>query len=116
MQVIGETSEGLNAIRKAEKLKPDLMVLDIGLPALNGIEAARRIRKLCPECKILFLSQESSLDVAQEAFNLGAMGCIVKAYAGRELLAVWTRFVRAGCLPVRDYRVAIAPKLRCITF
>jgi hypothetical protein len=64
-----------------------LIVLDIGLPTLNGIEAARRIRKLCPECKILFMSQESSADVAQEAFSLGAMGYVVKAHAGSELLA-----------------------------
>jgi DNA-binding NarL/FixJ family response regulator len=86
-QVIGEASDGLEAVRKAEELKPDLMVLDIGLPALNGIEVARRIRKLCPECKILFMSQGSSADVAQEAFNLGALGYVVKAHAGSELSA-----------------------------
>jgi DNA-binding NarL/FixJ family response regulator len=86
-QVIGEASDGLNAIRKAEKLKPDLIVLDIGLPALNGIEAARKIRKLCPDCKILFLSQESSVELAQETFKLGASGYIVKAHAGSELSA-----------------------------
>ena len=87
LQVIGEASDGLEAVRKAEELKPDLIVLDIGLPTLNGIEVARRIRKLCPECRILFLSQESSADVAQEAFSLGALGYVVKAYAGSELLA-----------------------------
>ena len=87
LQVIGEASDGLEAVRKAEELKPDLIVLDIGLPTLNGIEVARRIRKLCPECKILFMSQVSSADVAQEAFSLGAMGYVVKAYAGRELSA-----------------------------
>ncbi len=86
LQVIGEASDGLEAVRKAEELKPDMMVLDIGLPTLNGIEVARRIRKLFPECKILFLSQESSADVAQAAFSLGAMGYVVKAHAGRELL------------------------------
>ena len=85
-QVIGEASDGLEAVRKAEQLQPDLMVLDIGLPSLNGIEVARRIRKLCPECKILFMSQESSVDVAQEAFNVGTMGYVVKAHAGSELL------------------------------
>ena len=87
LQVIGEASDGLEAVRKAEELKPDLIVLDIGLPSLNGIEVARRIRKLCPECKIVFVSQESSADVAQEAFSLGAMGYVVKAHAGSELLA-----------------------------
>jgi len=87
MQVIGEASDGLEAIRKAEELKPDLIVLDIGLPTLSGIEVARRIRKLRPECKILFMSQASSADVAQAAFSLGAMGYVVKAHAGSELLA-----------------------------
>jgi DNA-binding NarL/FixJ family response regulator len=87
LQVIGEASDGLEAVRKAEELKPDLIVLDIGLPTLNGIEVARRIRKLCPECKILFMSQGSSADVAQEAFRLGALGYVVKAHAGSELLA-----------------------------
>lgn len=87
LQVIGEASDGSEAVRKAEKLKPDLIVLDIGLPTLSGIEVARRIREFCPECKILFVSQLSSADVAQEAFSLGAMGYVVKAYAGRELSA-----------------------------
>jgi DNA-binding NarL/FixJ family response regulator len=86
LQVIGEASDGLEAVRKAEELKPDLIVLDIGLPTLNGIEVARRIRKLCPECRILFMSQGSSADVAQEAFSLGALGYVVKAHAGSELL------------------------------
>jgi DNA-binding NarL/FixJ family response regulator len=92
-QVIGEASDGLEAVRKAEELKPDLIVLDIGLPTLNGIEVARRIRGLCLECKILFLSQGSSAEVAQEAFRLGAMGYVVKAHAGSELFAA----VEAAC-------------------
>jgi DNA-binding NarL/FixJ family response regulator len=87
LQVVGEASDGLEAVQKTEELQPDLIVLDIGLPTLNGIEVARRIRKLCPECKILFMSQESSVDVAQAAFSLGAMGYVVKAHAGSELLA-----------------------------
>ena len=86
-QVIGEASDGLDAIRKAEELQPDLIVLDIGLPALNGLEAGRRIRKPCPDCKILFLSQESSSEVAQEAFEMGARAYIVKTHAGSELSA-----------------------------
>ncbi len=62
-------------------------MLDIGLPKLNGLEAARQIRKLAPESKILFLTQESSADVVQEALSLGALGYVVKANAGSELLA-----------------------------
>jgi DNA-binding NarL/FixJ family response regulator len=87
LQVICEGSDGLEAVQKAEELKPDLIVLDIGLPTLNGIEAARRIRKLAPESKILFLTQESSADVVEEAFSLGALGYVLKAHAGTELLA-----------------------------
>ncbi len=87
LQIVGEASDGLEAVQKAEELQPDLIVLDIGLPTLNGIEAARRIRKLSPESKIVFLSQESSADVVQEALSLGALGYVVKAHAGSELLA-----------------------------
>ena len=87
LEVIGEASDGLEAVRKTEELKPDLIVLDIGLPTLDGIEVARQVRNLRPQCKILFMSQESSAAVAQEAFSLGAMGYVVKAYAGRELSA-----------------------------
>jgi DNA-binding NarL/FixJ family response regulator len=87
LQIVGETSDGLEAVNKAEELQPDLIVLDIGLPSLNGIEAARRIRKVSPESKIVFMSQESSADVVQEALALGALGYVVKAHAGSELLA-----------------------------
>ena len=86
LQIICEVSDGLKAVRKAEELQPDLILLDIGLPTLNGIEAARRIRKLSPESKILFVSQESSANVVQEALSLGA-GYVLKAQAGSELLA-----------------------------
>jgi DNA-binding NarL/FixJ family response regulator len=87
LEIVGEALDGLEAVQKVEELQPDLIVLDIGLPTVNGIEAARRIRKSRPECKILFLSQESSADVAQEGFRLGALAYVVKAHAGSELLA-----------------------------
>src|SRR5208337_1963779 len=85
-RVIGEVSDGLDAVQKAVELQPDLILLDIGLPSLNGIEAAQRIRKLVPESKIVFLTQESSADVVQEALRLGARGYVVKMMAGSELL------------------------------
>ena len=87
LQIVGEASDGLEAVQKAEELKPDFVLLDIGLPSLNGIEVARRIRKLAPETKIIFLSQESSAEVVQEALGLGASAFIVKTRAGSELLA-----------------------------
>jgi DNA-binding NarL/FixJ family response regulator len=86
LEVISGAADGLEAVRKAEELQPDLIVLDIGLPKLNGIEAARRIRTLAPKSKILFLTQESSHDVVREAFNVGARGYVVKINAGSELL------------------------------
>jgi DNA-binding NarL/FixJ family response regulator len=72
LQVIWEASDGLEAIRMAEELKPDLILLDIGLPNANGIEAARRIRQLSPNSKIIFLGRETSLDVVRVALNTGA--------------------------------------------
>ena len=87
LQVTCEVSDGLEAVRKAEQLQPDLIVIDVGLPTLNGIEAARRIRKLSPNSRILFVSQESSTDVVEEALSLGALGYVVKAHAGTELSA-----------------------------
>ena len=86
LQIVGETSDGLEAVNKAEELQPDLIVLDIGLPSLNGIEVARRVRKVSPKSKILFVSQESSADVMREALATGATGYVVKTDAGRELL------------------------------
>ena len=87
MHVVGEATDGLEAVQKAEELQPDLILLDVGLPTLNGIEAARRIRTVSPESKILFVSQESSADVVQEALRLGAMGYVAKTQAGIDLLA-----------------------------
>jgi DNA-binding NarL/FixJ family response regulator len=85
-QLIYEASDGLEAVERAEELKPDLILLDIGLPRMNGIEAGRRIRKVSPNSKILFVSQDSSVDVVHEALHLGAQGYLLKADAGGELL------------------------------
>ena len=112
LQIVGEATDGLEAVQKAEALQPDLIVLDIGLPTLNGIEAARRIRKLSPESKILFVSQESSADVVQEALALGALGYVVKAHAGSELVAAVGAVLEGSRLSVADYRVSISPAQR----
>jgi DNA-binding NarL/FixJ family response regulator len=87
LRVISEVADGLDAVQKAEALRPDLVLLDIGLPRLDGMDAARQILKLSPESKILFLSQESDSDVVQEALRIGARGYILKAHAGNELLS-----------------------------
>ena len=109
LQIVGEVSDGLEAVYKAQELQPDLIVLDIGLPSLNGIEAGRRIRIVSPRSKILFLSQESSADVVKEALSLGARGYLAKAHAGSELLAA----VEAVCQGRRFLSSSIAgPDLR----
>jgi DNA-binding NarL/FixJ family response regulator len=86
LKIIGEVSDGLDAVQKALELQPALIVLDIGLPGLNGIAAARRIRKLSPKSTILFLSQESAPEIVQEALCIGALGYVIKAHAARDLL------------------------------
>ena len=80
-------SDGLEAIQKAGELQPDLILLDIGLPKVNGIVAARRIRNVAPKSKILFLSQELDSDVAQAALSEGGHGYVVKSDAEKELFA-----------------------------
>jgi DNA-binding NarL/FixJ family response regulator len=86
LEVLCEVSDGMDAVQKAQELQPDLILLDIGLPKLNGIEAARQIRILAPTSKILFLSEHRSWDIAAEALRVGASGYVVKLDAGRELL------------------------------
>jgi DNA-binding NarL/FixJ family response regulator len=86
LQVIAEALDGRDGVQKATELKPDLILLDIGLPKMNGIEAARQIRKLVPDSKILFVSQESSPDIIQEALSLGASGYVIKTKVGHDLL------------------------------
>jgi len=83
--VVGEASDGLEAVQKAVEMKPDLILLDIGLPALNGIEAAKQIRKVARNSKILFLSAYDDLDIVEGALDTGASGYVVKSDAEDEL-------------------------------
>jgi DNA-binding NarL/FixJ family response regulator len=111
-QIICEASDGSEAVQKAEELKPDLVVLDIGLPRLSGIEAARQIRRLLPSSKIVFLSQNNSLDVVQAALSTGAEGYVYKADAQNELQPAveavlrGERFVSSG---VKGFKFADTP-------
>ena len=85
LQIVGEASDGLEAVQKANLLQPDLILLDIDLPTLNGIQVARRLRDLVPRAKVLFLSVESSSDVVREALKMGS-GYVYKLHVGSELL------------------------------
>jgi DNA-binding NarL/FixJ family response regulator len=88
LQVICEVTDGLEAVQKAEALKPDLILLDIGLPTLDGIEAARRILEFVPESKIIFLTMQTSPAFVQEAMRLGAWGYVYKTHVACDLLPV----------------------------
>ena len=85
MRVVAVASDGLEAVLKSQELQPDLILLDIGLPTISGIEAARRIRKVAPKSKILFCSQEGDVDAARMALSEGGHGYVVKSDANNEL-------------------------------
>jgi DNA-binding NarL/FixJ family response regulator len=86
LRIMKEACDGAEAVQQAQELQPDLILLDIGLPTLNGIEAARRIRKVSPTSKILFVTENRSTDIAEEALSTGAGGYVVKSDAESELL------------------------------
>jgi DNA-binding NarL/FixJ family response regulator len=85
-QIVCEVSDGPQAILKARDLQPTLVLLDIGLPELDGIEVARQIRDKAPNSKILFVSQEPSEEIVREVLALGARGYVLKAQSARELI------------------------------
>ena len=87
LQVVGEASDGLEAVRKAHELKPDVILLDIGLPNLNGLEVASRARQSTPDSKIVFLTAQNDPDLVKQAFSNGATGYVLKVDAKSELLA-----------------------------
>ena len=86
LEIIGFASDGLQAVQKAEELQPDLILLDMMLPKLNGIEAAQQIRKVAPQTKILFVSSESDSESIRSAFQAGGSGYISKMDAAEQLL------------------------------
>jgi DNA-binding NarL/FixJ family response regulator len=85
LRLVGEVSDGLAAVQKAQELQPDLILMDLGLPTLNGIEAARRIRKLSVNSKILIASTNCDLDIIEEAFRSGISGYVLKSAASTQL-------------------------------
>lgn len=96
IRIIGEASDGAEAVRKAQELQPDLIFLDIGLPEVNGIQAARRILELVPQAKIIFLSAISSQGIAEETMQIGASGYVVKSSARSELLPALESVLQGG--------------------
>jgi len=85
-EIVGEAAGGLDALTKARELGANLILLDIGLPDLDGIEAGRRILDNAPGTKVIFLTANNDAEVVHTAFGVGAMGYVLKTDAGRELL------------------------------
>jgi DNA-binding NarL/FixJ family response regulator len=102
LQVVGEAADGWEVLRKAQTLEPDLILLDLGLPNLNGLEAAKRIRQVLPGVKIIFLTATNDPDVVEACLSAGGQGYVLKTDAGTELLPALAavrrgdRFVSSG--------------------
>ncbi len=84
-EICGEAENGLEAVEKVGELKPDLVILDVSMPIMNGFEAARQIRVLAPATKIVMLSMHDSPQAAQQAKQAGADAYVVKSHSSREL-------------------------------
>jgi DNA-binding NarL/FixJ family response regulator len=95
-QIIGEACDGLEAVQRTKELHPDIVVLDIGMPKLGGIEAAKRIRQDSPSSRIIFVTQENDADIRTAALATGAEGYLLKANAMSELLPTVEIALRDG--------------------
>jgi len=84
--IVGEACNGQEAVEKATEMQPDIILLDVGMPSLNGIEAAKIICQRCPKSKILFVTQDGDADIRNAAIGVGATAYVLKANAGTELL------------------------------
>ena len=108
VRIVGEAADGLEAVHQAATLRPDVVVMDMNLPSLNGFEVARRIRAAVPHAKVLFVTVEASPEVVEQAFRCGAHGYVYKPRAHRDMLAVLdaitqgARFVNGGVERVAD--------------
>ena len=96
LQIVGEAVDGWDAVCQAEALRPDVVLLDIGLPRLSGIDAARKIRAAVPDAKLMFVTIESSLEIVEQAFNGGAHGYVYKPRALRDVLPVLDAILRGA--------------------
>jgi PAS domain S-box-containing protein len=93
-EVCGEAVDGQDAVDKARELKPDLIVMDVSMPRLNGLEATRQVRCILPDCEVLILSQHESSEMARQALKVGARGYVVKTSISRDLISAVAKACR----------------------
>lgn len=110
LEIVGEVADGLQAVEKAEELQPDLILLDIGLPTLNGIEAACRISRVAPAAKVLFVSQQHDPDVVTAALSNGAKGYVRKENAKTDLLPAVEAVLRGNRFVSRGLHTEESPQ------
>jgi DNA-binding NarL/FixJ family response regulator len=95
-EVVGTFANGRALVEAAPQLKPDVIVLDIGMPLMNGLSAGQRLKRLMPAAKLIYLTMNQDQDMAAEAFRLGANGYLLKHSAASELVAAIRQVVRGG--------------------
>jgi len=100
-EIIGEAWDGPDGVWKASQLEPDIVILDIGLPGFNGIQAAKLIRQKCPRTRIIFLSQETENDIVKAAFAAGGAAHVPKVNAARDLVLAIESVLQAAAVPVQ---------------
>jgi len=85
-EIVGEVGDGLALLEAASKLKPDVVVLDVAMPLLNGLDAGRKLKERMPDVRLIFVTMNEDPDLAVQAFRIGASGYLLKRSAGSELL------------------------------
>jgi DNA-binding NarL/FixJ family response regulator len=95
LEVVGEAADGLEAVQKAGELQPDIVLLDLSMPNLNGIDASKIIRERCPKSRIVFLTENADAEIREWALRTGARGYVLKARAPHDLFDTITAVVRA---------------------
>lgn len=108
LEVTDEAANGLDAVEKAELLKPDVVLMDISMPQLNGLEAARRIRRALPTAEVLFLTMHESEQMIREGMEAGGRGFLLKSDAGHELIPAVRSLSR--------HKPFFSPRLRAMGF
>lgn len=96
LQIVAEACGGLEAVHRATQLNPDLIFLDLGLPVMNGLDAADKIRRVSPQSRIVFLTQENDADIRDAALETGAHGYVLKMNATSQLLSTIAAVLRNG--------------------
>ncbi len=112
-EVCGEAAEGRETLALAEKLKPDVVVLDVGMPELNGVDATRQIKRALPETEVLAFTGTDSEDVVHQLFAAGARGCVLKSEASEHLIpAIKALIAHQPYLDSRASRIVFASYLK----